>query len=238
MACWAKGSIVWRYGLCMERGKISGRFFIPCSRSYAARRYWIDNPALSHFASSSKMMLAANFCQGDNKLARSGRNVWAKSRSKNQGLKTGSFAVTRGRTLIVLVWGPERTQKLPMYSLNFDIWMCCIKLVRNLANSRTQWLAPLLLSGLRFHWRTFFWEWLRESSHGEAASAWCSSFMLGWAAWMSCCGHLRTCEVDVEATLTVLFWRCSRMGPKNACLHVGHLQPHASYRLLGTSLAT
>jgi len=39
----------------------------------------LDKAAISHFASSNQMMLAANSTnQGDNKVARSGRNILSK----------------------------------------------------------------------------------------------------------------------------------------------------------------
>ena len=47
-------------------------------------------------------MLAANSAtQGCNKVARSGRKIEQNEGFQNQGLKTGSFAVTHGRTPIV-----------------------------------------------------------------------------------------------------------------------------------------
>jgi hypothetical protein len=65
------------YGLCMERGKIaklpddsSSWLRIICSPQV------FDKAAILHFASSNKMMLAANSAnQGDNKVARSGRRI-------------------------------------------------------------------------------------------------------------------------------------------------------------------
>ena len=69
--------------------------------SYAGPQVF-DKAAILHFASSNKMMLAANSAnQGDNKVARRRAQYLIKLGFQNQDPKTGSFAVTHGRTLRV-----------------------------------------------------------------------------------------------------------------------------------------
>ena len=63
-----------------------------------------DKAAISYFASSSKMMLAANSAnQGNNKVARSGA-IFDQNGVPKPGSQNRHFAVTHGCTLTVYIY--------------------------------------------------------------------------------------------------------------------------------------